>query len=108
MLRRVSNAKSLEDKGLCVRRILETKYEVINEQELELKRESIDIYERIYFRASEFYSSIDISLFTFNYGFKTYRSKLQISNHFNCDLHTHSATLKMREKCESENKKRKD
>ena len=52
LLRRVSNARSLEEKGLCVRKILETKYEVINEQELELKRESMDVYERVYFRAS--------------------------------------------------------
>lgn len=108
LLRRVTNARSLEEKGLCVRKVLETKYEVINEQELELKRESIDICERIYFRASEFYSSIDIYLFTFNYGFKAYRSKLQISNHFSCDLHCHSATLKMREKCEGDGKNRKE
>jgi hypothetical protein len=87
--------------GMCVRKMYDTKYEVINEQELEIKQSSFSSYERVYFRASEFYSSVDLYLCNFNYGHKVYRSKMQISNFFaNTDLYLHNAVAKMRERSE--------
>lgn len=80
LLRKVGSVRAVEEPGLCVRRSPEAKLEAIDEQLLEMRREGFHAYERVLFRSSEFFSSVDLHLCTFNYGYKYYRSKLQLSS----------------------------
>jgi hypothetical protein len=105
-MRKVTHSKAQEEVGLCVRKIVDTKYETIDEQILEIKKDSFNNYERVVFLASEFFSSVDLYLCNFNYGYKYYRSKMQITNLVaGCDLSLHSPAAKMREKCEAGERK---
>lgn len=66
------------------------------------REESLNHYERVFFRASEFYSSVDFYLATFNYGYKYYRSKLTIPHLLaGIDLNLHNPVGRMKEKCEA-------
>ncbi len=84
--------------GLCVRKNIETKYEIIDEELIQLRKGDINSYQRVYFRASEFYSSVDFYIKTFEYGYKSYRNKMQISNFLEGGLTQQNAKSKMKEK----------
>jgi hypothetical protein len=103
LLRKATSARPQEETGLCVRKLVDFRYETIDEQLMEIKREdSLNHYERVFFRASEFYSSVDLYLATFNYGYKYYRSKQQIADLLSgVDLSLHTPAGRMKEKCES-------
>lgn len=107
LLRKCSAARPQEEAGLCVRKMVDYSFETIDEQVMEIKREdSLNHYQRIFFRASEFYSSVDLYLATFNYGYKYYRNKLQIADLLEgVDLSSCSPPAKMKEKCENTDKK---
>jgi hypothetical protein len=86
--------------GLCVRKTVDSKYEPIDEQLLELKKDSFHCFERIVFRSAEFFSSADLFLSNFNYGYKLYRSKLQIADLLSgIDLAQCSPSARMKELC---------
>jgi len=59
---------------------MDIKYETIDTQIFRFENRIITIYDKIIFRASEFFSSIDLYITTFNYGYKYYISKSQISD----------------------------
>lgn len=107
LLRKSTSARPQEEAGLCVRKIVDYRFETIDEQLLEIKRgDSLNHYQRIFFRASEFYSSVDLYLATFNYGYKYYRNKLQIADLLaGVDLSSCSSAAKMKEKCENSDRK---
>lgn len=93
--------------GLCVRKNIETKYEVIDEELIQLRKGEINSYERVYFRASEFYSSVDFCIKTFQYGYKSYRNKMQIANFLEGGVSQQSLKSKMKEKVQQLQKKSK-
>lgn len=97
----------MEDMGLCMRKNIETKYQVIDEDTIELRKGDIKSYERVYFRASEFFSSVDFYIKTFQYGYKSYRNKMQIANFFEGEVTQQTMKSKMKEKVQQLQKKSK-
>jgi hypothetical protein len=79
-LMKKQSSTSKEEGKFCVKKQTEVRYETIDTQVLEIKKGNINRFEKVTFRASEFFSSIDFYLSTFNYGFKLYRSKMQLSH----------------------------
>jgi hypothetical protein len=56
------------------------KYETIDTQTFKFKNRIITVHDKIVFRSSEFFSSVDLFITTFNYGYKYFTNKLQMSN----------------------------
>jgi hypothetical protein len=82
LLKKITKEKNSEA-SLCTRRLTETKYEPLDTQIflLNLPPHSYS-HQRLFFRNSEFFSSVDLLIAVFTYGTKEFRTKQQLSNFF--------------------------
>lgn len=69
------------ESNFCTRAISDNSYETVDTQIFKLNSiDRLNHYQKVFFHSTEFFSSIDFCLTTFDQGIKSWKSKSQLSD----------------------------